>query len=204
MLCRIFRSSNSMRTPCTLIHPKFWSHSPASEECLHLKGNKLSGSPARLSETPKGQTLPLLSTCLTEDALFCLPELQRSVGVRGWGDLIQACNKEGWFCISGTSKLKGCWGLDQEWWLSFFKIPVWTRSCRRKTKWRTSLLIQIFSWSSINTSPCPQAVKMVFPGGGVCVKCQTHPDSCNYKNQSQEQIKSTLNEAFSMLSKYCV
>lgn len=51
MLCGIFRrSSNGMRTPCTHIHPKSWSCSPASEEGLHLKGDKLSG---RLLKHPK-------------------------------------------------------------------------------------------------------------------------------------------------------
>ena len=70
-------------------------------------------------------------------------------------------------------------------------------------QWRASLLMQVLSWSSVNTTPCPQALKTVFQGGGVCVRCQTQPDSCNCKNQSQQLTKSAPNEVLSMFSKYC-
>lgn len=43
----------------------------------------------------------------------------------------------------------------------------------------------------------------VLQGGGGCVRCQTLPDSCNDKNQSQQQIKPTPNEVLPMSSKYC-
>lgn len=64
--------------------------------------------------------------------------------------------------------------------------------------------MQVFSWTSVNTTLCPQALTMVFQGGGVYVRYQTQPDPCNYKNQSQQQKKSAPNEVLSMLSKYCI
>lgn len=48
MLCRIFkRCSDAVRIPCTHIQPKSWSSPPASEECLQLKGDKLSWQPCQ-------------------------------------------------------------------------------------------------------------------------------------------------------------
>jgi len=124
MLCRIFRRcSDAVRTPCTHIQP---SCPPASEEVFNLSGDKLSWQPCQpLWNTPRTQ--PLLSTYLAEDPTLCLLQVQKGIGVGGWGGPnmgLQSRRQQVWHL--GHFQTKACSGLDLVWWLRFLKMAVRT------------------------------------------------------------------------------